>query len=96
MVRWRTAVPLLYSQAVAVRRQRSISVPPGLDAQLKAAARARAMTYSAWLTATDADDLSGVAAAVNRLLRGGTSLPPAPGEAVVLAARGGPSSVGTK
>jgi hypothetical protein len=34
---------------VAVRRKRSISVPPELDAQIEAEAAREGMTYSAWL-----------------------------------------------
>jgi hypothetical protein len=37
---------------MAVRKKRSISVPPGLDAEIEAAARAAGVTYSAWLAAT--------------------------------------------
>jgi len=37
---------------MAVRRKRSISIPPELDAEIAAAARAAGMSYSAWLTQT--------------------------------------------
>jgi len=37
---------------MAVRRKRSISVPPDLDAEIEAAAKESGVTYSAWLTAT--------------------------------------------
>ena len=37
---------------VAVRKKRSISVPPELDAQIEAAAAQDGVTYSAWLAAT--------------------------------------------
>jgi hypothetical protein len=37
---------------VAVRKKRSISIPPDLDAQIEKAAADAAMTYSAWLAAT--------------------------------------------
>jgi hypothetical protein len=37
---------------MAVRKKRSISVPPELDAQIEAAAAQAGMTYSAWLAAT--------------------------------------------
>ncbi|MDE3203088.1 MAG: hypothetical protein KGQ66_02570 [Acidobacteriota bacterium] len=37
---------------MAVRRKRSVSIPPDLDAQIEAAAAESGMTYSAWLTAT--------------------------------------------
>ncbi len=35
---------------MAVRRKRSISVPPHLDVQIEAEAAREGMTYSAWLT----------------------------------------------
>jgi hypothetical protein len=35
---------------VAVRKKRSVSIPPDLDAQIEAAAAAAGMTYSAWLS----------------------------------------------
>jgi hypothetical protein len=34
---------------MAVRRKRSISMPPGLDAEIEAAAMQEGVTYSAWL-----------------------------------------------
>ncbi len=34
---------------MAVRRKRSISIPPELDAEIAAAARAAGMSYSAWV-----------------------------------------------
>ncbi|HEX9547064.1 MAG TPA: hypothetical protein VF942_06980, partial [Acidimicrobiales bacterium] len=37
---------------MAVRKKRSISVPPELDAQIEAAAAQDGVTYSAWLAAT--------------------------------------------
>jgi Arc/MetJ-type ribon-helix-helix transcriptional regulator len=37
---------------VAVRKKRSVSIPPDLDAQIEAAANDAGMTYSAWLAAT--------------------------------------------
>jgi len=37
---------------MAVRRKRSISVPPELDAAIEAAAAAAGVTYSAWLADT--------------------------------------------
>lgn len=42
--------PVLPS-AVAVRKKRSISMPPDVDARIEAAAQADGMTYSAWLAA---------------------------------------------
>jgi hypothetical protein len=42
---------------VAVRRKRSISLPPDVDAQVEAAAQAAGMTYSAWLAATARKEL---------------------------------------
>lgn len=58
---------MYYHIEVAVRKKRSISVPPDLDAEIEAAARASGMTYSAWLAATARkefvirDGLAGVA-----------------------------------
>lgn len=40
---------MYYRRAVAVRKKRSISMPPDVDAEIEAAARASGMTYSAWL-----------------------------------------------
>jgi len=37
---------------VAVRRKRSISIPPDLDAEIAAAAELEGVSYSAWLAAT--------------------------------------------
>jgi hypothetical protein len=37
---------------VAVRKKRSISIPPELDAEIAAAAEAAGMSYSAWVAAT--------------------------------------------
>jgi hypothetical protein len=37
---------------MAVRKKRSISLPPDLDDQIAAAAEQAGMTYSAWLAAT--------------------------------------------
>jgi hypothetical protein len=37
---------------MAVRKKRSVSIPPDLDAQIEAAAADAGMTYSAWLAAT--------------------------------------------
>jgi hypothetical protein len=37
---------------MAVRKKRSISVPPELDAEIAAAAQAAGMSYSAWLAQT--------------------------------------------
>ncbi len=37
---------------MAVRKKRSISLPPDLDAEIAAAAAQAGMTYSAWLAAT--------------------------------------------
>jgi hypothetical protein len=50
---WPTAVLLLcYRRAMAVRKKRSISLPPDLDDQIAAAAEQAGVTYSAWLAAT--------------------------------------------
>ena len=37
---------------MAVRKKRSISLPPDLDAEIAAAAQDAGMTYSSWLAAT--------------------------------------------
>ena len=37
---------------MAVRKKRSISLPPDLDAEIAAAAEDAGMTYSSWLAAT--------------------------------------------
>lgn len=37
---------------MAVRKKRSVSLPPDLDAQIEAAATADGMTYSGWLADT--------------------------------------------
>jgi hypothetical protein len=41
-----------YRETMAVRKKRSISLPPDLDDQIAAAADQAGMTYSAWLAAT--------------------------------------------
>jgi hypothetical protein len=43
---------MCYHAGVAVRKKRSVSIPPDLDAQIEAAAAAAGLTYSAWLAAT--------------------------------------------
>lgn len=45
-------VPLCYRWVMAVRKKRSISIPPELDAQIAAAAEAAGMSYSAWVAQT--------------------------------------------
>jgi hypothetical protein len=45
-------VPLCYRRVMAVRKKRSISIPPELDAEIVAAAQAAGMSYSAWLAQT--------------------------------------------
>jgi hypothetical protein len=47
-----TVVPLYYRRIVAVRRKRSISIPPELDAEIADAAQAARMSYSAWIAQT--------------------------------------------
>jgi hypothetical protein len=37
---------------MAIRKKRSISIPPELDAEIVAAARAAGMSYSAWVAQT--------------------------------------------
>jgi hypothetical protein len=41
-----------YRSYMAVRKKRSISLPPDLDAEIAAAAAQAGMTYSSWLAAT--------------------------------------------
>lgn len=43
---------MCYHRLVAVRKKRSISMPPELDAAIEAAAAEAGMTYSAWLAGT--------------------------------------------
>jgi hypothetical protein len=43
---------MCYHLNMAVRKKRSVSIPPDLDAQIEAAAAEAGMTYSAWLAAT--------------------------------------------
>ena len=45
-------VPLCYRHVMAVRKKRSISIPPELDAAIAAAAQDAGMTYSAWIAQT--------------------------------------------
>jgi hypothetical protein len=45
-------VPLCYRRVVAVRKKRSISIPPELDAEIAAAAQDAGMSYSAWIAQT--------------------------------------------
>lgn len=47
-----TVLPMCYRRYMAVRKKRSISLPPDLDDQIAAAAEDAGMTYSAWLAAT--------------------------------------------
>src|SRR5579863_380981 len=47
-----TVLPLCYYLVMAVRKKRSISLPPDLDDQIAAAAEQAGVTYSAWLAAT--------------------------------------------
>ena len=48
----RAVVPLCYRRVMAVRKKRSISLPPELDAEIAAAAQAAGMSYSAWVAQT--------------------------------------------
>jgi hypothetical protein len=48
----RTVVPLCYRRCMAVRKKRSISIPPELDAEIAAAAEAAGLSYSAWVAQT--------------------------------------------
>ena len=47
-----TVLLLCYRSCMAVRKKRSISLPPDLDAEIAAAAEHAGMTYSSWLAAT--------------------------------------------
>jgi len=47
-----TVVPLCYRRFMAVRKKRSISIPPDLDAEIAAAAQDAGMSYSAWIAQT--------------------------------------------
>jgi hypothetical protein len=47
-----TVLLLCYRSGMAVRKKRSISMPPDLDAEIAAAAAHAGMTYSSWLAAT--------------------------------------------
>ena len=48
----RAVLPLCYRNVMALRKKRSISMPPELDAEIAAAAAHAGMTYSAWLADT--------------------------------------------
>ncbi len=43
---------------MTARKKRSISIPPDLDAEIVAAARAEGMTYSGWLASTARTELA--------------------------------------
>ena len=60
MLGWtnRTVLLLCYRTRVAVRKKRSISLPPDLDASIEEAARAAGTTYSGWLAATARKELT--------------------------------------
>jgi hypothetical protein len=45
-------LPLCYRHGMAVRKKRSISMPPELDAEIAAAAAEAGLSYSAWLADT--------------------------------------------
>lgn len=47
-----TVLLLCYRNLMAVRKKRSISMPPDLDAEIADAAARAGMTYSSWLAAT--------------------------------------------
>ena len=47
-----TVLPLCYRSGMAIRKKRSISIPPELDAEIAAAAAAAGMSYSAWVAET--------------------------------------------
>jgi hypothetical protein len=48
----RAVLLLCYRGCMAVRKKRSISLPPDLDAEIAAAAEHAGMSYSSWLAAT--------------------------------------------
>ena len=48
----RLVLLMYYYSCMPVRKKRSVSIPPDLDAQIEAAANEAGMTYSAWLAAT--------------------------------------------
>jgi hypothetical protein len=48
----KAVLPLCYLIGMAVRKKRSISMPPDLDAEIAAAAAAAGLSYSAWLADT--------------------------------------------
>ena len=48
----RVVLPLCYRSSMAVRKKRSISMPPELDAEIAAAAAEAGLSYSAWLADT--------------------------------------------
>jgi hypothetical protein len=50
--RSQAVLPLCYHNAMAIRKKRSISMPPDLDAEIAAAAEQAGMSYSAWLADT--------------------------------------------
>ncbi len=47
-----SVLPVCYRWVMAVRKKRSISLPPDLDDQIAVAAEQAGLTYSAWLAAT--------------------------------------------
>jgi hypothetical protein len=49
---------LYYYHDVPVRKKRSISIPPDLDASIEEAARVAGTTYSGWLAATARKELT--------------------------------------
>ena len=50
--RYLAVVPLCYRRIMAVRKKRSISIPPELDAEIAAAAQEAGLSYSAWVAQT--------------------------------------------
>jgi hypothetical protein len=50
--RGKNVLPLYYYRDMAIRKKRSISIPPELDAEITAAAAAEGKSYSAWLAET--------------------------------------------
>jgi hypothetical protein len=47
-----SVLPLCYRRVMAVRKKRSISMPPDLDAEIAEAAAQAGVSYSAWLADT--------------------------------------------
>ncbi len=51
-------LPVYYHFFMAVRRKRSVSLPPDLDTQIESAAAEAGLTYSGWLATTARKELT--------------------------------------